>query len=189
MFFSIDFILLENEIPLLRKRAEEALEEGETSSYLELNDKIVENKVKMALYEEEPEPTPAVKPAAEPAAKPIADEAQNWLDENSDWIEEDPEKFERAKQISIKIMNEKKYSANDPRLYAEIDAELNSTNSSRNTEQPIVNVPGGNTPPAGHNQQKTHLSRADLLMMQEYGFNPDKLSDRKNWIKANRKGV
>ena len=141
----------------------------------------------MALYEDEPAPAPAATTAAAPeaAAKPIADEAQNWLDENSEWIDEDPDKFERAKQISIRLMNEKKYTANDPRLYADIDSELNAPVRS-STDQPIVNVPGGNTPPADVGGQRTHLSRTDLLQMQEYGFNPDKLSDRKNWLKANK---
>lgn len=185
---------LTEEIAAHSAAAAKALDDSETETYMAANDKILDAKVKLARLAEEKfdeveEEAPAA-PAKTPAAdnSDLAPAAQSWIDDNDDWITTDPAKFKKAQQLASKLEAEG-YDPTDPALYEELDAQLNKKPVQNLNRQPAahVNVPGNNTPaaPAGRNNR---LTPEDLRNMQTYGLNPQKASDRANWL-AGKQGV
>jgi hypothetical protein len=186
---------LTEEIELHKATAAKALDDSDTEVYMTANDKMLDAKVKLARLAEEKfdeveeEAAPAA-PAKTQAVdhSDLAPAAQNWIDENDDWISTDPAKFKRAQQLASKLEAEG-YDPTDPALYEELDAQLNQKPAQSIARQPAahVNVPGNNTPvaPAAMNNR---LTPEDLRNMVTYGLNPQKASDRAHWL-AGKQGV
>lgn len=185
---------LTEEIELHKVTAAKALDDSETEVYMSANDKILDAKVKLARLAEEKFDEAEDEAPAAPAKTPAADNsdlapaAQSWIDDNDDWITTDPAKFKKAQQLASKLEAEG-YDPTDPALYEELDAQLNKKPVQNLNRQPAghVNVPGSNTPaaPAAMNNR---LTPEDLRNMQTYGLNPQKASDRANWL-AGKQGV
>lgn len=193
----------------LVKRRDEALDDGDLTTYNQLNDELMEVRWEMrerknAPRAKAPDPEPQQQSrAAEPAApKPArAKAAQDWLDQNSDWIY-DPSNRERAIQaqrLEAELIGEG-YYYDEPELYQELDRRLGKMaqptagdgqgiagETVEPTPQPRQTAQAGtnrdslpHTPPRDRNPAK--LTRADLDKMARYGLDPQSPKDRKAWL-------
>ena len=181
--FESDRKRLTEEIELDKKAAASALEDAETEKYLQLNERMTDNKVRLSRNEQAEEMhnyQEAQRPQEKESGRTAA--ADNWLNNNKGWIKSDPSKFKRAQRLSNQLESEG-YDVSDMSLYEEMDNRLNQT---QERQPETVHVPNGDLP--AKQAKKDGLTNDDKRNMKTFGLDPLDATDRKNWLDG-KKGV
>lgn len=161
---------LNSDIESFKKQAADALEEGNTEGYVEINNKMTDAKVDLSRANAEEIVVPE---------KTMAPSATHWMERNKEWIDDDPAKFKRAQRISDKLVADEGYSVDDDSLYDEIDSRLNKK---REVPPATVHVPGSKVPKKPN--PKTTLTKEDMGLMKKFELDPNNAEHRKAWLEG-----
>jgi hypothetical protein len=178
----------------LKARRDAALEQGELTTYNELNDELDEvkwQKRKRAERPVQPEPEHGTREATQ--RPEIAPAAQAWIDRNSDWLQSDEDRKIAAAKIEKQLVAEG-YTYQDPETYKELDRRLASYGSEEaGFEDEVPATPRGATSGVPRDtssniprNRKGVLTRDDLSRMKRAGFDPSDPSHRKAWLDRNK---
>lgn len=173
----------------LRKKAKQALDDGDLDTYHDLNEELSDVKFALRMREAQPKQEP-VDDYRDDGPK-ISDEASNWVASNS-WFGKDKARTQRAQALEKALVAEG-YSVTDPSLYDELDARLDGGDEADDEPPPRNNHRRGMTGAGvnrdsydenpGRNSRK--LTRSDLAAMARNNFDPDNPAHRRAWIKRN----
>lgn len=187
----------------LKDRRDKALDEGDLTTYNELNDELME--VRLELRQRSSRPRPQDDDGEQGGqqrrgAPGASDASRDWVSANRDWLQADEGNIALAKSIEGRLA--RKYGGySNPKLYQELSEQLakvaddyqyegagydeievdddppprrpNSAGVPRNGDAP-------NARPRGN-----RLTREDLNSMSRYGFDPESPADRKAWLNRN----
>lgn len=181
----------------LKTRRDKALEEGELTTYNELNDELDEVKWQKRTRAQRPvQPEPEHETQEAPPKSNVTPAAQAWIDKNSDWLQSDDDRKIAAAKIEKQLVAEG-YTYQDPETYRELDRRLATYGNDSLEEydddvaQPATprGATGGVPRDTGSNvprNRKGVLTRDDLGRMKRAGFDPSDPAHRKAWLDRNK---
>lgn len=168
----------------IKKRRDEALEEGELGTYGKLNDELYDLRDRKNQSVRKPEPKQEVEETR------ISDATMGWVDNNRDWLNVDKEKTQVAARIERQLVKEG-YDLNDDELYEELDRRLSNYGDEPDIDDDDTPAYGATTgvprDTASPNARRTgnRLTAEDLRKMARFGFDPNSKEDRDNWRRRN----
>lgn len=166
----------------IKRRKMEFMDEGEYEKAEELNDELLDLKLKQHVKPQKQEQS--YEQPQQPVELPTAQKA--WIESN-DWYGKNAgsAKARYANDLYIEIVNEG-YDPNDEETYKELDNRLGNSSQkpSRSARPPSPSAPdrGG----AVGSTQKTGITQRDIVRMRDFGLDPNDTAQRDLWIKNKR---
>ena len=178
----------------LTEQRDKALDEGDLSVYSKLNDELLDLKVNRRTQQ-------IIKPAEQhnPAANKQSPAARDWMTDNADWFQKEPEKTNRAIALERQLRREG-YKVSDPKLYEKIDemleAEFGDTGSGDGMDEElggehIDNLDTSASPPTPRDQgdgrrqrtnQSGRMTAGDIANMRKFQLDPNDPVQRKQYM-------
>lgn len=183
---------IDSEITALKARKKAALESTDLDAYDEVNEALLEARLRRERLGAGTERKPVEKPApaapAAPAANAMAPFARAWVEANADWFDPkgadyDPDRRERALRENTRLS--KDYDVNDPRLYDELNRAVKGGRDRDADDRGRGN--GGPSPPTRPGvsgaRRGRRLSKEDIASMSKYGLDPNDANARREWLR------
>lgn len=172
----------------IKRRKLELMDEGSYAEAEDLNDELLDLKIKQkskptqAPIEDQPRPAETQAPN-----QGMPEAQQSWI-EGNDWYGANASapKAQYANALYQELIAEG-HDANDPDTYSELDKRLGNESESK---------PKRSTPPsqgapdrgatAGNKGGKPKFTQSDVRTMRDYGLDPNDASQRSEWLRNKR---
>jgi hypothetical protein len=122
-------------------------------------------------------------------AKPSADATDNLAPAARGWLALNPE-FNtdpafKARALEANEVLSKKYKADDPKLYKELDKLLAEPTKKRQQAGQVAGVSRGNAMASKRPASQSKMTNDDLRSMRKYNMDPNNPNHRRAWAKRN----
>ena len=188
----------------IRERLKTAEEEADVVQVSQLHDelrKVDRERIRLEIRRQKP-PEQTVPQAAQPKnnVRPqLSEAAEDWIADNAEWFTPEGDNYDarRARQavnLSRNLKNQYGFEDDDPELYEMINQKLDEVGARGNRDTDERQQFDGNQRRGAANDMGRAssrsprrsgkvLSRHDLENMGRYGFDPNNMEDRKNYLK------